>query len=201
MKALVEYLQPDNPGRDGAGAGPPTASEAGRQMGNSEDLVQDALNALTTIRPSEHEVEDNTLPVLQRKSYQPNEPGTIALHPPVRRIFEYVQLYEIRVDPMLKLIHGPTFRRQLLKATDDLQAAGPVTETLLFAIYYSAVSTCTSREAYMRFGEERSVLLQRYGRVVESMLADNYSVPALESLQALVLYVVCITPLTPSVHY
>ena len=63
---------------------------------------------------------------------------------------------------------------------------------MLILRQYAAVASCTNHEARRRFGESREVLLQRYGRVIESALADNYNMPVLESLQALVIYVVCL---------
>ena len=63
-------------------------------------------------------------------------------------------------------------------------------EALLFSMYYAAVSSCTAREVRQRFGERQDVLMKRYGRSIEAALGNNYDVPALETLQALVLYIV-----------
>ena len=95
-----------------------------------------------------------------------------------------------RVDPLIKAVHCPTFSRTLISFIDQLSDLGPATEALLFSIYYVAVTTCTPREASKRFGEERETLLQRYGRSIETSLANSYGTPELESLQALVLYMV-----------
>jgi hypothetical protein len=166
-------------------------SSSERKTSNSEDLVKDALIALTksSVNNKENAVESGYI-MPQPEPSTSTAAGVLGVHPPLRQIFEYWQLFTRRVDPLLKIVHCPTFEKSLLKAIDDLQAIGPVTESILFAIYYSAVGSCTNRECRKRFGESRELLLQRYGRKIESALADNYSMPVLESLQALVIYVV-----------
>lgn len=162
-----------------------------RKTSNSEDLVKDALIALTKSSVDHKESSaENGFILPQPAAPMSVMSGNLDIHPPIRQIFEYWHLFVRRVDPLLKIIHCRTFENTLLKAIDNLQNVGPVTESLLFAIYYSAVGSCTNRECRERFGEAREVLLQRYGRVVEAALADNYSMPVLESLQALALYVV-----------
>ena len=168
-------------------------SAAGRKTSNSEDLVKDALIALTRSSVSDREngVVENA-PIISQPTLQVSgTAGNLGLHPPIRQIFEYWHLYVRRVDPLLKIFHCRTFEKTLFKAVENLQNIGPVTESLLFSIYYAAVGSCTDRQARKRFAESREVLLQRYARVIEAALADNYSMPVLESLQALVIYIVC----------
>lgn len=164
---------------------------ADRKTSNSEDLVKDALIALTRSAVNEREsgIIEN-VPTVSLPLQTSTVTGNFGLHPPVRQILEYWQLFMRRVDPLLKIIHTRSFERTLFKAVDNLQTVDPVTESLLFSIYYAAVGSCTDRQARKRFGETREVLMQRYGRVVEAALADNYSMPVLESLQALVIYIV-----------
>lgn len=103
-------------------------------------------------------------------------------------MFEYWDLYVHRVDPLIKIIHCPSFTQHLFAAVDRPKQISTQVHTLLFSIYFCAVTTCTAKEARVRFGESRSALLERYSKTIEANLSDNYSVPALESLQALVLY-------------
>ena len=222
LEDLVKYLEPkvtQNEIGSGIGLGihdqeghsPSTASATShdgarayrlgstseRKASNSEDLVKDALIALTKSSVDNKESSaENGYPMTQPgpSTITSTATGDLGVHPPLRQIFEYWHLFTRRVDPLLKVIHCPTFEKTLLKAVDDLQTIGPATESLLFAIYYSAVGSCTNRECGKKFGESREVLLQRYARVIESTLADNYSMPVLESLQALVVYVVRCAP-------
>lgn len=217
LEDLVKYLEPkaaQNETAESASLGrhdrnrdeaysPSNASEASqdasrgvrkdgdRRTSNSEDLVKDALIALTKSsaenRESAYENGFIAAPPDTHNSVPIGDPG---IHPPVRQIFEYWHLFVRRVDPLLKIIHCRTFEKTLFKTIDNSRETGPVTTSLLFAIYYSAVGSCTNRECRKRFGESRESLLQRYGRIIESTLADNYGMPVLESLQALVIYIV-----------
>ena len=163
-----------------------------REANNSEDLVKDALIALTKPSVSEKEQFSDTGGSTSQGEAQTssNESGSRGQHPSARRVFEYWHIYVIRVNPLTKIIHCPTFAKTLFAAVDNPQSIGPVTETVLYSIYYAAVSTCTAREARKRFGESRAKLLQRYARVIEAALSDNYGMPVLETLQALVIYIV-----------
>lgn len=208
LEDLVKYLEPKaaqngagegaNPGFDDARSPSITSATSHddgrrRKASNSEDLVKDALIALTKTSAENKESSSENGFLLPQSQLSTSAPtGNLSVHPPVRQIFEYWHLYLRRVDPLLKIIHVPTFEKTLLHAIDNLQTIGRVTESLLFAIYYAAVGTCTNRECRRRFSETREILLQRYGRVIESALADNYSMPVMESLQALVTYVTCL---------
>ena len=210
LEDLVKYLEPKASTSGGGtehlgidGESPPTPSttsqdvsrsvKAGISAGrsNSEDLVKDALIALTRSSVSDKEPGGDTGPSHAQTAFPIGvDNDSTGPHPPARQIFEYWHLFVTRIDPMLKIIHCPSFARKLFAATDNLHAMDPVTESLIFSIYHAAVSTCTPREARKQFGEHRDTLLQRYGRIIEATLAENYSIPSLESVQALVLYLV-----------
>ena len=218
LEDLVKYLEPKAGGSDavsragthaldstGASRGGPSletsngangASTTFRarqsQAGASEDLVKDALIALTksSVSDSQSFAEHSTNATGPRTHMVSTDAGLPGSHPSARRLFEYWDLFVHRVDPLLKIIHCPSFTKNLLAVIDDPSRIAPHVETLLFSIYFAAVSTCTGKEAQRRFGESRSVLLKRYGKTIEAHLSDNYSLPALESLQALVLYLV-----------
>lgn len=224
LEDLVKYLEPKakaapERGNDGNGAGSgggggtgggsvaddevgqvstvKSSIDVARRTSNSEDLVKDALIALTKSHVTEQQqaVESTTLSTHVPTNPVPSSAGGFTgQHPPPRRILEYWHLYVSRVDPLLKIIHAPSFATTLFSVIDNLETAGPVTEALLFSIYHISVSTCTPREARRRFGEDRSALLKRYGRIVEGTLADNYGMPTLGSLQALVTYIVSMHP-------
>lgn len=163
-----------------------------RRTGNSEDLVKDALIALT--KSSVNDIETRAD---RGKNIAESARGALSLdaglpgyHPSARRMFEYWEIFIKRVDPLMKIIHCPSFVKNIFAAIDrPKQLSGPL-ETLLFSIYYAAVSTCTAKESRQKFGESRSSLLERYSKTIEENLSSNYSIPTLESLQALVLYMV-----------
>lgn len=96
---------------------------------------------------------------------------------------------------MVKVVHCPSFAEKLFAMIDNIGSVAPSTNSLLFSIYYTALSSCTAREARQRFGESREDLMQRYSRHFESAVGHSFDVPSLESLQSLVLYMVsrCVT--------
>ncbi|EMC93897.1 hypothetical protein BAUCODRAFT_124644 [Baudoinia panamericana UAMH 10762] len=166
------------------------AFEAGA---DTSELVKDALIALTT--SSVHEMHFHVIESMAGNANgRPTQESSLAVrttvHPPARILMEYWHLFVERVDPLTKIIHCPTSMKQLIAAADRLQPLESAQETLLFSIYYIAVSTCTADEARRRFHESRTSLLQRYGRAVELSLTNTYGTPTLEILQALVLYMI-----------
>jgi hypothetical protein len=169
--------------------------ETGRKASNSEDLVKDALIALTKSHVCDRTTtQDNGTSLYQTNFLPQLAAGDFSVHPTARRVFEYWRIFLLRVDPMLKIIHCPSFVETLLSTIDNFEVVRPAIRALVFSIYHAAVSSCTSSETQKRFGEDRGMLLQRYGRIIETTLADNYSMPDLESLQALVLYIVRQSP-------
>ncbi|KJX95171.1 hypothetical protein TI39_contig4129g00017 [Zymoseptoria brevis] len=174
-----------------------------RATAASEGLVQDALIALTrSSGNNDHEprVDDRAFNVRAYHATPPTAAHTtshtkVAMpHPPTRSVFEYWHLFASRVDPMIKLIHRPTFTKKLLGLVDNININNIPTSTnaLLFAIYFAAVSSCTAAETRWRFGEAQEVLLRRYGQCVEAAVRETLETPGLETVQGLVLYMICI---------
>ena len=211
LEDLVKYLQPNHSGdnerlessstdedeQSAPSIHTPVDTKPGPRKSSApkapspQDLVKDALVALTNTSSIRREDQDDTnlQPVKPITSKIRRDSGK-SLHPPVRRIFEYWYIYALRVDPLVKLIHVPTFAKKLFYIVDDLSAIPASTEAMLYSIYFAVVCSCTPRETRYRFGENRNVLKQRYGRALETALADNYGVPVMELIQALVLYLV-----------
>lgn len=169
-----------------------SASGSLLQSSNSEDLVKDALVALTKSSVNDVDAQAELRKHAAEVSRRPvSADATIhGPHPPARRMFEYWEIYVHRIDPLMKIIHCPSFTNNLFAAIDRPREMETHIQTLLFSVYYAAVSTCTPKEVRMRFGESKSSLQQRYGKTIEASVADHYGVPPLELVQALVLYIV-----------
>lgn len=162
---------------------------------DSEDLVTDALIALTKSSVDDIEAQaDKPRHITEAASNAvPLDASLSGPNPSARRMFEYWDLFVHRVDPLIKILHCPSFTKTLFDAIDRPEELGVGTEALLFGIYFAAVTSCTPKEARARFGESRSALLERYGKTIEASVSDSYDVPTLELLQALVLYLVSAT--------
>lgn len=210
LEDLVRYLEPRQAG-DGSGSssgspvGEATVGSKSTGTGNqgTENLVTDALIALTKtsvaapeeplggrrLDGGENRSRNAYTDVLPNASVSPSM--STSVHPPVEHIFDHWQIYMSRVDPLTKVIHCPSLGSKLSAAVRSLPTIrATAIETLIFAIYFCSTTACTPRETIERFGESQHTLLLRYGKAIEAALADNYGMPSLETIQALILYIV-----------
>ena len=115
-------------------------------------------------------------------------------HPVENRIFTLCQVFLESVDPVLKLIHVPVTQRQNIQASQNLARIPPAFESLMFAIYYAAVTSFQcSISCRTLLHEEQQAPLDRYRFGVEQSLAKaNFmNAPDVPTLQALTLYLIC----------
>ena len=107
------------------------------------------------------------------------------------------------VDPVVKILHGPSLRRHFTGETDRLDCSpGPKGwDAVKFAIYYTTTTSWTPDECLEQLGEEKAVLLRRFRSSTELALAraDFVNTEDVSTLQALVLYlVICLlNPVQP----
>ena len=115
-----------------------------------------------------------------------------SLHPQPIHIIRLWQHYLDNVNPLVKILHGPTFQQQVLEASIDLGNILRDMEALLFSIYSLAMITITDEQCKDVFGDERSNLLSRYQfGAQQALLNANFLRPStLVVLQALLLYLV-----------
>lgn len=114
--------------------------------------------------------------------------------PNSRQVYTFCDMYMANVDPISKVLHGPSLRKYLQENAAELDSSpgrGGL-EALRFAIYYAAVTSIEDGECRHRIGEYRAVLLARYRVGIESALAkaDFINTVELSTLQALVIYLV-----------
>lgn len=103
-------------------------------------------------------------------------------------------VYTHNVDPIIKILHKPTFGKQIQAAEDALLGQRPSASrnALLFAVYFAAVSTLSPEACQAQLCQRRDVLVSRYRIGTERALAaaDFLNTNDLATLQALVIYVV-----------
>lgn len=75
------------------------------------------------------------------------------------------------VDPLTKIVHGPSLHSTIQKAIVDLSSVPKSLEALLFAIYSAAVVSLKNHECERRFGESRKVLMPRYRLATKAALS------------------------------
>lgn len=125
-----------------------------------------------------------------------------SLHPPQSEISLLCTLYLRNCDPVYKLLHRPTLQRQVAAASSNLDEipGGKSMEALLFAIYYSAITSLTPEQCVQMFQADKDSLLKRYRKGVEIALgkADILNTTELRTLQALVIFLVSISLQRPT---
>ena len=92
-------------------------------------------------------------------------------HPPGDQILELWQVFLENVDPLTKVIHGPSLGPAIRKAIINLSLVSKSFEALLFAIYSAAIVTLKNQDCERRFGASRKILLSRYRRAAKIALS------------------------------
>ncbi|EXK24169.1 hypothetical protein FOMG_19090 [Fusarium oxysporum f. sp. melonis 26406] len=112
------------------------------------------------------------------------------LHPPHELASRIWAMFKANVDPLVKILHLPTMEPIMLEAKDHLDNLSRGIEALMFAIYYSVVTSLTSTDCVGELGETKSILLARYRFATEQALtrASFLHSAELKVLQAFVIF-------------
>lgn len=126
------------------------------------------------------------------------ETGNNIPHPSPRAIIYFCESYFTGVDPVLKILHRPSFSRTVNAfaasgANVSRSGISTATEALLFAMYFGAVTSLAPEMCLADLGETRAVLVNQYRLACEIALtrANYLKSSQLESLQAFAIYTVC----------
>ncbi|KAK6530437.1 hypothetical protein TWF694_003789 [Orbilia ellipsospora] len=111
-------------------------------------------------------------------------------HPPFNQILELWHLYTINVDPVIKIVHCPSFTSKIFEIKPTMQSLQSGTDALMFSIYHAAVSSTSAIEIQKRFGQGKPTLQSHYRKLLESRLAAATASTRsdITTLQALTLY-------------
>lgn len=117
-----------------------------------------------------------------------------SLHPSPVHMARLCDLYARDVDPMFKVLHIPTLRKLVTRASSNIKSvpSGSNVEALLFAVYYAAITSITQEQCASLFDDDRDSLLARYRSGTEAALvnADLLNTTELGTIQALALFIV-----------
>ncbi|OBT65017.1 hypothetical protein VE03_05273 [Pseudogymnoascus sp. 23342-1-I1] len=117
-----------------------------------------------------------------------------SLHPLPSQIPFFWDVFIENVDPLTKVLHVPTMAKAIKEAKENLDCLSKSIEALLFAIYYSVVTSMSQDEVKSSFGTDKSVLIDRYRFGVEQALAraDFLNTSELVIIQAFSLFLTCV---------
>ena len=94
-----------------------------------------------------------------------------ALHPTPEIARQFWEAYKDSVEPLVKVLHIPTFESTFNGAIANPEKVGKGLESLLFAIYYGAVTSTPAEECLQNWGQDRESLLNQYRFALEQALA------------------------------
>ncbi|KLO85288.1 uncharacterized protein LW93_13892 [Fusarium fujikuroi] len=147
------------------------------------DELAEIRNEMETMNEEEAEFEDDTTP-------EQSPPQNLGLHPlPAQGSFLW-QIYLENIEPLVKVLHIPTMSRlmtQVRRGEHDLRTGD---EALVFAIYYSAVTSMEPQEVEANLGASQSHFISQFRFALEQALAKSnlLNTTNMAMLQAFVIY-------------
>lgn len=112
------------------------------------------------IREAWNQLSGHNLYLILGSRPTPNPLST--LHPEPVQIFRYWQVYLDNANPLLKVIHAPSFQARIVEALGNLGNIDPTLEALMFSIYCMSIVTLSVDDCQILFGSAKEELLRRY---------------------------------------
>ena len=120
--------------------------------------------------------------------------GIALKHPTRPQVQTLHSLFMTKVDPVVKMLHGPSLRRYFVEESGEIECSpGPKGwDALKFALYYATTTSLTPDECLQQLGEDRAVFIQsmRFSTELALARADFVNTEDMSTLQAMVLYLV-----------
>jgi hypothetical protein len=116
-----------------------------------------------------------------------------SLHPTFPTLKRMWDIYTDRVDPLMKILHLPTFWSVLTNALQNPQDISKGVKALIFAFYYAVTSSCEDDECRAILGERQAIISARYRLAARQALihAGFLKTTSLVTLQAYTIFLVC----------
>jgi Fungal specific transcription factor domain len=116
-------------------------------------------------------------------------------HPEPRHIFRLWQIFVENVNPLVKILHVPTFQQRIFEVSWNIPSISKPTQAIMFAVYTLAIGSLSPAECLKLFDQDKNALFAQYRKsTMESLIAaELLSTRDIEVLQAFVLFLVCIS--------
>lgn len=114
------------------------------------------------------------------------------LHPEPVQIFQLWQVFLDNVNPLAKVVHGPSLQARIVAGVGDLGRIDSVLEALLFSIYCMSVRSLSAEDCEVLFATAKEDLVARYSFGCQQALMNCgfLRTSDRECLTALYLYIV-----------
>ncbi|KAF9773294.1 hypothetical protein IL306_008932 [Fusarium sp. DS 682] len=168
------------------------------------DELAEIRNEMETMNEEEADFEEDTTPEQSPPQnsgiehdhhsflfgYSSADVDLTGLHPlPAQRSFLW-QIYLENVEPLVKVLHIPTMSRLMTQVRREEHGLRHGDEALVFAIYYSAVTSMESQEVEANLGATQSHFISQFRFALEQALAkaNLLNTTNMALLQAFVIY-------------
>lgn len=103
-------------------------------------------------------------------------------------------VYIDRVDPLMKLLHVPSFGPAMKDAVQNSKRMSKSLEALIFAFYLVTTASMEDNECTALLGDRKAIIAPRYEAAARQALinADFVRTSSLKTLQAYILFLVSI---------
>ncbi|KAI1406850.1 C6 transcription factor [Hypoxylon sp. FL1857] len=117
-----------------------------------------------------------------------------SLHPSPQILARLKEVYADRVDPMMKILHLPTFWAALSDGLQHPQEMSKSFEAEIFAFYLAAINALTEDECQKLFGIQKSLMYSRYRLAARQALvnAGFLSTSNVMTLRAYAIFLMCV---------
>jgi hypothetical protein len=95
-----------------------------------------------------------------------------SLHPSFQILPKLWAIYVDRADPLMKLLHLPTFWTSLTNALQHPQHVSKSLQALVFAFYLATISSLEEDECQSLLGGPKSITVTRYKRAARQALIN-----------------------------
>ncbi|TQW00867.1 fungal specific transcription factor [Cordyceps javanica] len=91
-------------------------------------------------------------------------------HPAMHCLYALLDIYVDRVDPLMKMMHIPTFWASVLQAAERREEVSKPTEAVIFCFYFGVISVIDENECQKLFKESKKTLFAKYRAIARHTL-------------------------------
>ncbi|OAA60854.1 Transcription factor [Cordyceps fumosorosea ARSEF 2679] len=91
-------------------------------------------------------------------------------HPTIHCLYALRDIYVDRVDPLMKIMHMPTFWALVLQAAERKEDVSRPIEAVMFCFYFATISVIEEKECQKLFNESKKTMFAKYRAIARHTL-------------------------------